>query len=58
MELVREFLAAFVLGGGERLRPLFVYWGYRAVGGDRLETVLPRPAPWSWCTWRRCCWTT
>jgi geranylgeranyl diphosphate synthase type I len=41
VELVREFLAAFVLGGGKRLRPSFVYWGYRAVGGERLEAVLP-----------------
>ncbi|MEV4835351.1 polyprenyl synthetase family protein [Nonomuraea sp. NPDC049486] len=39
--LVREYLTAFVLGGGKRLRPAFVYWGYRAAGGERLESVLP-----------------
>ncbi|MFC5821382.1 polyprenyl synthetase family protein [Nonomuraea harbinensis] len=41
VELVREFLAAFVLGGGKRLRPSFVYWGHRAAGGERPEAVLP-----------------
>ncbi|MFG1699771.1 polyprenyl synthetase family protein [Nonomuraea sp. NPDC049309] len=39
--LVREHLVAFVLGGGKRLRPEFVYWGYRAGGGERPEEVLP-----------------
>lgn len=31
---VAEELRAFVLGGGKRLRPIFVYWGYRGAGGD------------------------
>ncbi|MFG1948131.1 polyprenyl synthetase family protein [Nonomuraea sp. NPDC048826] len=41
LDLVREYLAEFVLGGGKRLRPSFVYWGYRAAGGERMEAVLP-----------------
>lgn len=41
VELVRAFLASFVLGGGKRLRPSFVYWGHRAAGGERPEAVLP-----------------
>ncbi len=28
-----EVLGRFVLGPGKRLRPAFVYWGYRAAGG-------------------------
>ncbi|GAA2206769.1 polyprenyl synthetase family protein [Nonomuraea monospora] len=40
-ELVREFLVEFVLSGGKRLRPAFVYWGYRAAGGERPAEVLP-----------------
>ncbi|MET8867082.1 polyprenyl synthetase family protein [Nonomuraea sp. NPDC004580] len=39
--LIREHLVAFVLGGGKRLRPEFVYWGYLAGGGERPEDVLP-----------------
>ncbi|MEO3886739.1 polyprenyl synthetase family protein [Nonomuraea sp. B5E05] len=41
VDLVRELLVAFVLEGGKRLRPAFVYWGYRAAGGGRPEEVLP-----------------
>jgi geranylgeranyl diphosphate synthase type I len=31
---VAEALRGFVLEGGKRLRPAFVYWGYRGAGGD------------------------
>lgn len=41
VELVHEFLVAFVLNGGKRLRPAFVYWGYLAAGGERPAQVLP-----------------
>ena len=27
-------LAAFVLGGGKRIRPTFAWWGWRGAGGD------------------------
>ena len=27
-------LAAFVLGGGKRIRPIFAWWGWRGAGGD------------------------
>ncbi|GAA2315984.1 hypothetical protein GCM10010149_80010 [Nonomuraea roseoviolacea subsp. roseoviolacea] len=39
---VRRFLADFVLRGGKRLRPSFVYWGHRAAGGrpEELDAVL------------------
>ncbi|MFG3439541.1 polyprenyl synthetase family protein [Nonomuraea sp. NPDC047897] len=39
---VRRFLADFVLRGGKRLRPSFVYWGHRAAGGrpEDLDAVL------------------
>jgi geranylgeranyl diphosphate synthase, type I len=30
---VTEALTRFVLGAGKRLRPAFVYWGYRGAGG-------------------------
>ncbi|WP_169950029.1 polyprenyl synthetase family protein [Microbispora sp. H11081] len=41
-ETLRRHLAAFVTGGGRRLRPVFVYWGHRASGGspDDLGAVL------------------
>jgi len=29
-----EALRDFTLGGGKRLRPIFVYWGFRAGGGE------------------------
>ncbi|MFC7388261.1 polyprenyl synthetase family protein [Sphaerisporangium rhizosphaerae] len=40
---VRRYVADFVLRGGKRLRPSFVYWGYRAAGGSPadLDVVLP-----------------
>ncbi|GAA4083271.1 polyprenyl synthetase family protein [Nonomuraea soli] len=40
--MLREALAPFLGGTGKRLRPLFVYWGHRAAGGqdDDLEAVL------------------
>ncbi|WP_158088756.1 polyprenyl synthetase family protein [Thermoactinospora rubra] len=39
--VVRDHLARFALDGGKRLRPMFVYWGHRAAGGDgRQEAVL------------------
>lgn len=34
---VADELAAFVAGGGKRLRPAFVYWGYRASGCDHAD---------------------
>ncbi|GII83995.1 geranylgeranyl pyrophosphate synthase [Sphaerisporangium siamense] len=42
-EVVGRYLAEFVRGGGKRLRPSFVYWGYRAAGGpeEDLDAVLP-----------------
>lgn len=33
LEPVAEALRTFVLAGGKRLRPAFVYWGYRGAGG-------------------------
>ncbi len=30
-------LADFVLGGGKRLRPVFAYWGWRAVSNDEVD---------------------
>src|SRR4029450_11751171 len=33
LEPVAAALRAFVLAGGKRLRPAFVYWGYRGAGG-------------------------
>lgn len=41
ISLVREFLTSFVLDGGKRLRPAFVYWGYRAAGGEGAAAVVP-----------------
>jgi geranylgeranyl diphosphate synthase, type I len=29
-----EALAAFILGGGKRIRPTFAWWGWRGAGGD------------------------
>ncbi|HKE98563.1 MAG TPA: polyprenyl synthetase family protein [Actinomycetes bacterium] len=34
LEPVAAALRAFVLAGGKRLRPAFVYWGYRGAGGS------------------------
>ncbi|GLX09147.1 polyprenyl synthetase family protein [Microbispora sp. NBRC 16548] len=41
-EVLRRHLADFVVRGGRRLRPAFVYWGHRASGGspDDLGAVL------------------
>jgi geranylgeranyl diphosphate synthase type I len=35
-----DALAAFVLGGGKRLRPAFAYWGYRGAGGIDSDAVV------------------
>jgi geranylgeranyl diphosphate synthase type I len=37
---VVEWIEAFVLGGGKRLRPAFAYWGYRAAGGLDSDEVV------------------
>ncbi|HLU32936.1 MAG TPA: polyprenyl synthetase family protein [Natronosporangium sp.] len=39
-EPVAEAVAAFVLGGGKRLRPAFAYWGYRGAGGADSDQVV------------------
>ncbi|MFB9534462.1 polyprenyl synthetase family protein [Nonomuraea roseola] len=41
-EAVRRLLARFVIDGGKRLRPSFVFWGHSAAGGSagELDTVL------------------
>jgi geranylgeranyl diphosphate synthase, type I len=33
-------LRAMVLGGGKRLRPGFVHWGFRAAGGDPADPIV------------------
>lgn len=37
---VADAVAAFVLGGGKRLRPAFAYWGYRGAGGPDSDQVV------------------
>ena len=37
-----DVLGGLVRGPGKRLRPAFVYWGYRAAGGAPTD---PTPAP-------------
>jgi len=37
-------LRDFVAAGGKRIRPQFLWWGYRAAGGDSFDTVLPAAA--------------
>ncbi|MHA6795342.1 polyprenyl synthetase family protein [Pseudonocardia bannensis] len=34
-------LAAFVLGGGKRIRPTFAWWGWRGAGGDPAGETAP-----------------
>ena len=41
-----DVLGRLVLGPGKRLRPAFVYWGYRAAGG-----APPGPTPTPPCGW-------
>jgi geranylgeranyl diphosphate synthase type I len=36
-----EALAAFVLGGGKRIRPTFAWWGWRGAGGDPADPEAP-----------------
>ncbi len=40
LEPVGREIAGLVAAGGKRLRPAFVYWGYRATGADHDEGVL------------------
>jgi geranylgeranyl diphosphate synthase, type I len=40
LEPVGRQVADLVRLGGKRLRPAFVYWGYRATGADHLDGVL------------------
>jgi geranylgeranyl diphosphate synthase, type I len=35
-----DALAAFVLGGGKRIRPTFAWWGWRGAGGEPDQRVL------------------
>src|SRR4029079_11613601 len=37
---VADAIAAFVLGGGKRLRPAFAYWGYRGAGGHDSDEIV------------------
>jgi geranylgeranyl diphosphate synthase, type I len=37
---VGDAIAAFVLGGGKRLRPAFGYWGFRGAGGEDSDEVV------------------
>ncbi|MEU4426423.1 polyprenyl synthetase family protein [Actinoplanes sp. NPDC024001] len=37
---VADTVAAFVLGGGKRLRPAFAYWGFRGAGGVDSDEVV------------------
>ena len=51
---VTDALTRFALEGGKRLRPAFVYWGYRGAGGPatgrRPRPPSRRPARSSCCT--------
>ncbi len=40
LEPVGREIAGLVAAGGKRLRPAFVYWGYRATGADHDDGVL------------------
>lgn len=37
---IADTVAAFVLGGGKRLRPAFAYWGYRGAGGTDSDELV------------------
>lgn len=36
---IARSIARLVLGGGKRIRPAFVYWGYRAGGADHTDAL-------------------
>jgi hypothetical protein len=56
-DLVDE-IERLIAAGGKRLRPAFLYWGYRAAGGvDGRRWCAPQP-PWSCCTHSRSSTTT
>ncbi|MFC7532670.1 polyprenyl synthetase family protein [Actinoplanes sp. GCM10030250] len=40
LDEVADAVAAFVLGGGKRLRPAFAYWGFRGAGGMDSDEVV------------------
>ncbi|WP_309238366.1 polyprenyl synthetase family protein [Actinoplanes aureus] len=40
LDEVADTVAAFVLGGGKRLRPAFAYWGFRGAGGVDSDEVV------------------
>lgn len=52
-------LAEFVLSGGKRLRPLFAYWGWRAVAtGKPSRNCCCCSRRWNCCMPARWCTTT